>query len=240
MLRRTSHNGIRLPKLESATRRRARSFPNAADLDSASDRENATPSAHHNHLPSIQQGSVQNKIRQRIPVTSKPIKRSHSLPQTPNSRSTRYTPLSRINSRLSLSEPPTSPDGKSQDNTVSQVLSMTRNTADSIVDMMRILHKRLHPDVKYDGAHTEDEVSDIQHADIGQNSHKSILKSMKHCIIESDDTDSGFHSPHHSVKIDQNKNIINFYDGFDNGQLVSQYSFSPEFNDAYAELVDTT
>ena len=115
---------------------------------------------------------------------------------------------------------------------------MTRDTADTIVTMMKILHKRLQPHVTYDRQDHE-YLENEQDRDLAKGSRKSILKTRASFNLQDCDIDSGINSPQHTVKIDQNRNVTNFYDDVDQAHLLSKYSFSPEFNDVYAELVDT-
>lgn len=175
----------------------------------------------------------------RTPIIHKPIRRSNSLPQTPTSRSAaRHRLLSRAQTRQSITESPAELETTPQDDTASQVLSMTRDTADTIVTMMKILHKRLQPHVTYDRQYHEYSENE-QDRDLAKGSRKSILKTRASFNLQDRDIDSGINSPQHTVKIDQNRNVTNFYDGVDQAHLLSKYSFSPEFNDVYAELVDT-
>ena len=104
-------------------------------------------------------------------------------------------------------------------NKASRLLSMSKQTADTIVYMMSLLHKQLHPDNDY-----SEKVESNQPIP-----HKSILKTLPTSRV-------GHHQmPNHSVRMNPNKAQTCFY-AKDRRGLFTNYQFSSEFNNVYSEL----
>lgn len=123
---------------------------------------------------------------------------------------------------------------KTESDKASQLLSMSRQRADSIVEMMKALHKQLHPDVEYTEITMVAE--DKPSTDIlsRQHSIKSILKTIS--------TEKRRDSPQHghAVRINQDRNIINSYITPSHSPrsegMLKGLKFSQEFHSVYSEF----
>lgn len=112
----------------------------------------------------------------------------------------------------------------------SHLLSMSRQTADSIVDMMSVLYRQLHPNTDYTEA--TDTNSIANQSIYGQKSRKSILKTLPGCAGSPP-------LPKHKVTINSDRNAMSTYArGEDNGDqgLLTDYGFSTEFKSVYSEI----
>ncbi|KAF6031046.1 hypothetical protein EB796_010641 [Bugula neritina] len=198
--RRQTHDGLRLPRLSSKNVRRS-SLPLVL-------LEDDTPKQTHSDcLPSIN--------TQKNSTASQHSMLEICPHQTVSPTSSRKQLRSTVTTKEST-------ENETDHDKASQLLSMSKQTADSIVAMMKILHRQLHAGEEYSDVEDDTQILDYP--------CKSILKSMnkKGQLLPS--------SPP-TVRINPVVDMtqVTSYLGEGRG-LTQDYNFSSEFNSVFAEL----